>query len=139
MIHPIGAGGGRRVADFAFAFMARTGKRSLAVDSVFAPVARDVARDYAQILLHDLAEGYEQLLRDDPERVEVVLAADPAPAEVVSRLMRGHAPASRRGPGFSIFEGAGTPQSASLAAAMMLELLGEGMAADRILRRLRAS
>lgn len=140
VIHPVGAGGDRRVAEFAFAFMARTGKRSIAVDDSMRPTAAEVALDYAQILVDGFAPGeYESLLDADPERVEVVLTRNALLAEVVTRRMRGHAAASRRGPRFSLFEGAGTPVSARFAAAQLLELLGEGLAADRILRRLRGS
>jgi hypothetical protein len=109
-----------RAARLAFAWAAGHARQRIAL-AAHAEAARPVARDYPQIRV-------EESVPTDLTDVDVVLGAPPPPADApIARA--GDATATAHFDGdIALFEGG------LLAAAMMLEHIHEGIAADRVAR-----
>lgn len=149
VVHPFDDGSLALAAELAFGFAARSAKRNLTAVGAAVAAGREVARDYPAILFHEreIGEVMPRLI-DASEEVEVILA-DSAAGTVLGRAlaerMGGPAvtPAMSRGVNAALFhaafdEGAG-PVALTLAAAHLLEFVGEGLAADRVVKAVKAA
>jgi hypothetical protein len=149
VVHPFDDGSLPLAAELAFGFAARSAKRNLTAVGAACAVAREVARDYPAILFHerDIGDVASRVI-EASEEVEVILA-DSAAGTALGRTVAGRmggaavAPAMSRGVNAAVFhaavdDGAG-PVALTLAAAHLLEFVGEGLAADRVVKAVKAA
>ncbi|MDY4041204.1 MAG: isocitrate/isopropylmalate family dehydrogenase [Collinsella sp.] len=159
-VKPISEAGSRRIVEYAFEYARRCGrKRVTAVhkanimketDGLFLRVARAVAAEYPDIAFDDkIVDACCMGLVQDPHQFDVLVLPN-LYGDIVSDLGAGlvgglgMAPGANIGRGAAIFEAThgsapdiagrdiANPTAEILSAAMMLDHLGEGAAADRI-------
>lgn len=145
VVHPLGADV-KRTAELAFGTAARTARRNVAIldDGALRDAARDAARDYPQIFVHEFPAGeWGPLVERGAEEIEVVIAASDlgvahvmGGAAVAPDELRGEVAIFGPALGDAIDPGAALecPYALVLAGAQLLEFLGEGPVGDRLVK-----